>query len=61
MESDLPRNIWPKGIIDKTYPSKDGRVPIVDVKIKDHIYKRPAVNIIKLDFRIILSIAVVYI
>jgi len=51
MESDLPRNVWPKGIIVKTYPSNDGRVRIVDVKIKDHIYKRPAVKIIKLDVR----------
>jgi len=46
MKSDLPRNVWPKGIIVKMYPSNDGRVRIVDEKIKDHIYERPSVKII---------------
>lgn len=45
----MPRNVWPKGLVIKTYPSKDGRVRIVDVKIKNNIYKRPVVKLIKLD------------
>jgi hypothetical protein len=49
MESEVPRNVWPKGLIIKTYPSRDGRVRIVDVKIKNNIYKRPVVKLIKLD------------
>ncbi|XP_043063902.1 uncharacterized protein LOC122320026 [Drosophila ficusphila] len=51
MEPDLPRNVWPKGKIVKTYPSKDGRVRIVDVRIKDNIYKRPTVKLIRLDVK----------
>ncbi|XP_022233727.2 uncharacterized protein LOC111081881 isoform X1 [Drosophila obscura] len=50
-DSDLPRNIWPKGIIVKTYQATDGCVRIVDVKIKDKIYKRPIVKLIKLDVK----------
>ena len=44
-----PRNLWPKGIVLKTFPSRDGRVRIVDVKTSTGVYRRPVTKIIKLD------------
>lgn len=49
VDPDGPRNIWPKGVVLKTYPSRDGRVRIVDVKTSAGIYRRPVAKLVKLD------------
>lgn len=48
-DQNTMRNVWPKGIILKTYPSKDGRVRIVDVRTVSGIFRRPVHRLIKLD------------
>lgn len=50
-DADIPRNIWPKGIIVKVYPSKDERVRTVNVKTSCGVYKRAVAKLIKLDVR----------
>jgi Family of unknown function (DUF5641) len=40
-DGNLPRASWPKGIVMATYPGKDGRIRVVDVKTAKGIYRRP--------------------
>lgn len=49
MDPDGPRNVWPKGIIVRTYPSSDGRVRVVDVRTTTGIPRRPVAKIVKLE------------
>ncbi|XP_028174624.1 uncharacterized protein LOC114363174 [Ostrinia furnacalis] len=39
------RNTWPKGIIHRVYPGKDGRIRTVDVKTKTGIWRRSAARV----------------
>lgn len=49
MDSDGPRNVWPKGRVVKVFPAKDGCIRVVDVKTCNGIFRRPVCKIIKLD------------
>ncbi|XP_044757790.1 uncharacterized protein LOC123315948 [Coccinella septempunctata] len=49
MDSKLPRNNWPKGVVYKTYPGKDGKVRVVDIKLKSGIYRRPVSKLCKVE------------
>lgn len=50
VDSESPRNCWPKGKIEQIYPAKDGKVRVVDVKTSTGgIFRRPVSKIIKLD------------
>ena len=42
VDPNLPRNIWPKGRVERTYPGIDGVVRVVDVKTKSGVMRRPA-------------------
>lgn len=46
VDPNLPRNTWPKGVISETYPGKDGRVRIVDVRVRGKTLKRSAAKLI---------------
>ncbi|CAG7709918.1 unnamed protein product, partial [Allacma fusca] len=50
-DKDGPRNTWPMGRILNTYPGKDGRVRVADVKTRDGVFKRPATKICILDVK----------
>ncbi|KAI5636255.1 pao retrotransposon peptidase domain-containing protein [Phthorimaea operculella] len=41
VDSNLPRNVWPRGEVVKTYPGPDGNVRCVDVRTKGGTFKRP--------------------
>lgn len=45
----LPRSLWPRGVIDKTYPGKDGQVRVADVRTGQGLYRRPVTRLCKLD------------
>ncbi|XP_063636132.1 uncharacterized protein LOC134806742 [Cydia splendana] len=48
-DSNLPRNTWPRGIVTRTYPGKDGVVRVVDVSTsKGHVLRRPTKKIVVL-------------
>ncbi|CAG7723782.1 unnamed protein product [Allacma fusca] len=48
-DNTAPRNTWPKGILVRTFPGKNGQVRVVDVMIEEVVFRRPAIKICKLD------------
>ncbi|CAG7832898.1 unnamed protein product [Allacma fusca] len=48
-DDQFPRNTWPKGIVVKVYPGRDGRIRVVDVQTNTGTYRRPSTKIIVLD------------
>ena len=49
VDDTLPRNNWPKGIITKIFPAKDGQVRRVMIKTNSGTYERPVAKIAVLD------------
>ncbi|XP_049885438.1 uncharacterized protein LOC126380224 [Pectinophora gossypiella] len=47
-DGNLPRNMWPKGIVKKVYPGSDGHIRVVDVRTSTGVLRRPVVKIIVL-------------
>jgi hypothetical protein len=47
----LPRNSWPKGIIEELFPGKDGIVRVVTVRTATGTYRRPVPKICVLDVK----------
>jgi hypothetical protein len=47
----LPRNSWPKGIIEELFPGKDGIVRVVTVRTTTGTYRRPVSKICVLDVK----------
>ncbi|KAA5775392.1 hypothetical protein F3H09_33240, partial [Pseudomonas aeruginosa] len=47
-DGTLPRNTWPRGIIQEVYPGADGITRVVDVRTAGGILRRPAKKIIVL-------------
>lgn len=43
-----PRSTWPKGVIQKICPGKDGRIRLVEVKTKTGVWKRPAARVARI-------------
>lgn len=48
MDTTLPRNTWPRGIISAIYPGPDGRIRVVDVRTARGVFTRAVHKIIKL-------------
>ncbi|XP_013860154.1 uncharacterized protein LOC106515080 [Austrofundulus limnaeus] len=48
VDSNLPRGLWPVGIITKVFPGTDGVVRAAEVKVKDSIYIRPVTKLVEL-------------
>ncbi|XP_063827161.1 uncharacterized protein LOC135076671 [Ostrinia nubilalis] len=44
-DSDSPRNVWPRGIIAKVFPGKDGRVRVVEVRTSGGVLRRSAARV----------------
>lgn len=51
VDSNLPRNTWPRGKIVKTFPGQDGIVRAVDVKTAGGILRRPTKKLVLLPVR----------
>ncbi|XP_055605119.1 uncharacterized protein LOC129753329 [Uranotaenia lowii] len=49
VDNDLPRNLWPKGIVISTTKSRDGQVRSATVRTACNTYERPAVKLAVLD------------
>lgn len=47
-DPDSPRNTWPKGVIQRTYPGKDNRVRLVEVKTRTGVWKRSAARVARI-------------
>lgn len=43
-ENSAPLN-WPIGVIERTYPGKDGVVRVLDVRTKSGLYRRPVLKV----------------
>ena len=41
MDSNLPRNVWPRGVIETVHPGPDGRVRSADVRTQGGVFRRP--------------------
>lgn len=46
-DPESPRNTWPKGIIHRIIPGRDGRVRVVEVKTKTRLLRRSAARVAK--------------
>jgi len=51
MNDQLPRNSWPKGIIEQVFPGKDEITRVVDVRTATGTYRRPVTKICPLKIR----------
>ncbi|XP_071962704.1 uncharacterized protein [Antedon mediterranea] len=49
VDNQAQRGDWLTGEVLKVHPSADGRVRVADVKMKEKVYKRPVVKLIKLE------------
>jgi hypothetical protein len=45
VDPDGPRNVWPRGVIQETFPGKDGRVRVVTVRTKSGTLKRSVTRV----------------
>lgn len=45
IDPNLPRNTWPKGVIETVYPGRDGRIRTARVKTKTGLLIRPATRL----------------
>lgn len=48
VDHTLPRNVWPKGVVERTYEGPDGGIRVADVRTKSGIFKRPTSKIVVL-------------
>lgn len=45
VDPNSPRNVWPRGVVLRTYPGKDKRVRLVDVQTKSGVLRRSAARV----------------
>lgn len=48
LDENPPRNVWPKAVVIKTFPSKNGQIRYVDIKTSNGILLRPVSKLYKL-------------
>ncbi|KAH9632562.1 hypothetical protein HF086_012369 [Spodoptera exigua] len=48
VDPNAPRNVWPRGIIDKVFPGKDGRVRVVQVRTQVGTVKRSVARVARI-------------
>nr|XP_034824837.1 uncharacterized protein LOC117982583 [Maniola hyperantus] len=41
VDDKLPRNVWPRGIIEQVYPGPDGEVRCADIRTSGGVFRRP--------------------
>ncbi|XP_075158172.1 uncharacterized protein LOC142231449 [Haematobia irritans] len=51
VDANLPRNSWPKGIVQTVYKSKDGNIRSAEVVTEGGIIHRPVAKLAKLDVK----------
>ena len=45
----VPRNLWPLGRIIEVHPGRDGKVRSVNIRTKSSVFKRPIVDLVRLE------------
>lgn len=45
VDPESPRNVWPKGVVQQVFRSKDGRIRQIDVKTKTGIWRRSTARV----------------
>lgn len=48
VDSTLPRNVWPRGIVVATHPGPDGRTRNVEVRTRGGVFRRPTSRLVVL-------------
>ena len=48
-DGNLPRNVWPRGLVVKVFYGPDGKVRVAEVKTQFGVYKRPVAKLCVLD------------
>ncbi|XP_037295821.1 uncharacterized protein LOC119189653 [Manduca sexta] len=47
-DQQLPRNVWPLGIVQRTFEGPDGAIRVAEVKTKSGVFRRPVTKIVVL-------------
>lgn len=45
VDANLPRNTWPRGVVERVYPGPDGAVRSADVRTRGGIFRRPTTKL----------------
>ncbi|KAK7915538.1 hypothetical protein WMY93_011299 [Mugilogobius chulae] len=48
MDPQLPRALWPVGLVTSVFPGRDGRIRAAAVQVKDKTYTRPVARLVAL-------------
>ena len=48
-DKNIPRGLWPIGVITKVFPGPDGKIRTVELRTKDSVYVRPIVKVALLE------------
>ncbi|XP_063363571.1 uncharacterized protein LOC134652330 [Cydia amplana] len=45
VDPSLPRNVWPRGVVERVYPGPDGGVRSAEVRTKGGVFRRPTTRL----------------
>ncbi|XP_073949021.1 uncharacterized protein [Choristoneura fumiferana] len=45
VDSNLPRNVWPRGVVEAVFPGPDGGIRSADVRTKGGVFRRPTTRL----------------
>ncbi|XP_061717613.1 uncharacterized protein LOC133525346 [Cydia pomonella] len=45
VDGNLPRNVWPRGIVTQVYPGPDGGIRSADVQTRGGVFRRPVTKL----------------
>ncbi|XP_061729164.1 uncharacterized protein LOC133534091 [Cydia pomonella] len=45
VDGNLPRNVWPRGIVTRVYPGPDGGIRSADVQTRGGVFRRPVTKL----------------
>ena len=48
VDPTLPRNVWPRGVVQKTYPGPDRKIRSADVRTTGGVFRRPTTRLVVL-------------
>ena len=48
-DKNIPRGLWPIGMVTKVFPGPDGKIRTVELRTKDSVYIRPIVKVALLE------------
>lgn len=48
VDAALPRNVWPRGVVERIYPGPDGEVRSADIRTSGGVFRRPTRKVVVL-------------